>query len=80
MKNTIIGLKELRKNVETYASAVRRGKSFIVMRRSVPLFKISPPDADDAWETVLNFTEFYKEGIPASQLLKKLRVLNGKSR
>ena len=81
MKNSIIGLKELREKANIYISQIERGKSFIVVRRSKPVFKISPPDeGDDIWETVIDFTEYYKNGIPASQLLKKLRSLNGKSR
>lgn len=81
MKNAIIGLKELRENADTFISQIEKGKSFIVVRRSKPIFKIVPPDeTDDAWETVINFTEFYKDGVPAGQLLKKLRFLNGKTR
>ena len=80
MKNAIIGLKELRENTDTFISQVERGKSFIVVRRSKPVFKIAPPDeANELWETVVDFTEFYKNGVPAKQLLKKLRSLNGKS-
>lgn len=80
MKNSIIGLKELRENADTFISQVERGKSFIVVRRSKPVFKIAPPDeADELWETVVDFTEFYKNGVPAKQLLKKLRSLNEKS-
>lgn len=80
MRN-IIGLKELRENADTFISQVKRGKSFMVVRRSKPIFRIVPPDeTDGAWETVVDFTEVYKDGIPARQLLKKLRSLNGKSR
>lgn len=78
---TIIGLKELRENVDAYVSQIERGRSFTVVRRSRPLFRIVPPDEDEGlWETVVDFTKFYKNGIPARDLLKKLRVLNGKSR
>lgn len=77
----IIGLKELRKNVGAYAAEVKKGRSFIVVKRSKPIFKITPPDEGaEMWETVIDFTEFYKDGIPARELLKKLRSLNGKSR
>ena len=77
----IIGLKALRENVEKYASAVKRGESFTVVRRAKPLFRIVPPEEDEAlWETVVDFTKFYKHGIPAMDLLKRLRALNGKSR
>lgn len=78
---TIIGLKQLRENVEKYVAEVNKGKSFTVVKKSRPVFRIVPLDEDDSmWETVIDFTEFYKEGIPASQLLKKLRSLDGKSR
>ncbi|OHA01143.1 MAG: hypothetical protein A3C12_01945 [Candidatus Sungbacteria bacterium RIFCSPHIGHO2_02_FULL_49_20] len=78
---TIIGLKQLRENVEKYVSEVNEGKSFTVMKKSRPVFRIVPPDDDDSmWETVVDFTEFYKEGTPARELLKRLRSLNAKSR
>ncbi len=80
MKN-LIGLKELRENVGQYIAEVKKGKSFVVVRRSRPVFKISPPDEDsELWDTVVDFTEFRKDGIPARNLLKKLRLLNEKSR
>lgn len=81
MKNSIIGLRELRENTDAFISQVGKGKSFIVVRRSRPVFKLVPPDddTDEMWETVVDFTEFYKNGIPVRQLLKKLRILNGKS-
>jgi prevent-host-death family protein len=73
----LVGLKELRENVDTYISEVKKGKSFLVVRRSKPVFKITPPDdSDELWETVVDLTEFYKDGIPARQLLKKIRSLN----
>ena len=79
MKN-LVGLKELRENVDTYISEVKKGKSFIVVRRSKPIFKIAPADeADELWETVIDFTGFYQDGIPARQLLRKLRSLHGRS-
>jgi len=76
----IIGLKELRENVDSYVAQVKKGKSFLVVRRSKPLFKVSPPEETDLWETVADFTQFHEHGIPARQLLKKLRALNGESR
>lgn len=78
---SIIGLKQLRENVGKYVSEVSKGKSFTVVKKSRPVFRIVPPDEDDSmWETVADFTEFYKEGIPARELLKRLRTLNAKSR
>ena len=73
MENIIVGLKELRENMEKYASLVKKGKSFIVVKRSKPLFKISSIDEDDGlWETVIDFTKLRKGGIPAEELLDRL--------
>ena len=68
----IIGLKELRENVSKYAAEVDRGKSFIVMKKSKPLFKISQPENESEWETVVDFTKFSKKGISAKKLLNYL--------
>lgn len=73
MKTQILGLKELRENMQKYAFRVRKGESFIVVKRSKPLFKISSIDEDDGvWETVVDFTKIRKGGIPAEELLARL--------
>jgi len=72
-QNSIIGLKELRENVETYITAVGKGKSFIVVRKSKPVFKISSiNEADDNWEQVIDFTKIKKGGVDIDQLLSRL--------
>lgn len=72
MRN-LIGLKELRENAETFITEVQKGKSFIVVRRSKPIFKISPPDEDDElWEPVINFTRINKKGVLLKALLSRL--------
>lgn len=69
----IIGLKTLRENVEKYASAVRRGESFTVVRKAKPLFRIVPPDEDqELWETVVDFTKIKKGGVPIRGILSRL--------
>ena len=73
MENTIVGLKELRENMEKYASLIKKGRSFIVVKRSRPLFKISSIDEDDGlWKTVIDFTKLRKGGISAEELLDRL--------
>ena len=73
MESTIVGLKELRENMEKYASLIRKGRSFIVVKRSKPLFKISSVDEDDElWEAVIDFTKLRKGGISAEELLSRL--------
>jgi len=73
MKTYILGLKELRENMQKYASLIEKGKSFVVVKKSKPLFKISSLDEDEElWETVVDFTKVRKGGIPAKELLAKL--------
>jgi antitoxin (DNA-binding transcriptional repressor) of toxin-antitoxin stability system len=73
--NNIIGLKDLRENLEKYEKQIQAGQSFIVMKRSKPIFTISPVENDE-WETVIDFTKFRKGGIPASELIERLKNLN----
>ncbi len=76
MENAIVGLRELRGNIDAYASKVKRGGSFIVVRKSKPLFKIVPLDLENQWETMADFTEINKNGVSAKEILKELRKLN----
>ena len=76
MKYSLVGLKELRKNINTYINAVEKGKSFIVVRRSKPVLKISSPQEDEVWERVADFTTIKESGISARDILKALRQLN----
>ena len=77
MKNTIVGLRELRENIDKYISQIEKGDSFTVVRKSKPVFRISPLDIEsDAWETVADFTKIKKDGVSAGDILKELRKLN----
>ncbi|MBI4272312.1 hypothetical protein HY621_00460 [Candidatus Uhrbacteria bacterium] len=71
MKN-IVGLKELRENMDTYASRVRRGESFVVVRKSKPLFSINPVEIEEMWETIIDFSKIKKGGVRIEDILKKL--------
>lgn len=79
MKTHILGLKELRENMQKYASLVEKGKTFIIVKKSKPLFKLVPPDSEEQWEIVADFTEINKNGIPAGEVLRTLRKLNANS-
>ena len=74
-----VGLKELRENMETYIKRVHKGESLTIYRRSEPVFRITPVDADDeeGWETVIDFTEINPNGVPAKDVLKALRKMHG---
>ena len=71
--HSIVGLKELRENIDIYISAVRKGKSFIVVRKSKPVFKISSlQEADELWEEILDLTKIKKGGVAINQILSRL--------
>ncbi len=68
----IIGLKDLRQKMAEYSEKVKKGKSFIVVKRSKPLFKISPIQENEIWESVIDFTKIKKGGIDVNDLLSRL--------
>jgi len=67
----IINLKNLRENIQEYAQEVKRGHSFIVFKKSKPLFKISPIN-ESPWEEVIDFTKIKKGGVDLKELLKRI--------
>ncbi len=74
-ENTIIGLKNLRENMGKYITQIKSGKSFIVVKKSKPIFKLAPLDKwgdEGLWETVVDFTKIHKEGVPLKKVLKYL--------
>lgn len=77
-KNTV-GLKELRENMERYITRVDRGESFTVIRRSEPVFRLTPVDDEDGWEPVIDFTKVNKKGVSASKVLSALKELHGEN-
>ena len=75
LKQNIVGLKDLRLNIEKYIEMVRKGRSFLVVRKSNPVFKMEPVDEwgdDGVWEQVVDFTLIRKEGLPAARVLAAL--------
>lgn len=69
---SLVGLKELRKNVAKYTKQVQSGHSFVVMKHSKPLFKITPLDEEGQWEEVIDFTKIKRGGINIDDLLTRL--------
>lgn len=73
MKNAIIGLRELREHIDTYITQVKRGRSFIVVRRSRPVLKISSPEEEaELWEEAIDFTRIRRGGVAITELLSRL--------
>jgi len=71
-KGEIVGVKELRENLEKYINRVNRGESFTVVRRSKPVFKISPAEEEHLWEPVIDFTKIKRGGVSIQELLSRL--------
>ena len=67
----IINLKELRENMQRYAQKVQSGDSFIVFKRSKPLFRITPIETG-VWEEVVDFTKIKTGGVDLEDLLRRL--------
>lgn len=68
----LIALKDLRLNMDKYAQEVKKGESFVVLKQSKPIFKISPVESDNSWEEVINFTKIKKGGVDIDELLSVL--------
>lgn len=69
---TIIGLKALRESTDRYIAAVKRGRSFVVVRKTKPVFKITPvKDEDATWEAVADFTKIKKGGVRIEEILSR---------
>ena len=80
---SIIGLKELREKTDHFISQVEKGRSFTVVRRSKPIFKLVPVDEwgdEGTWETVVDFTKIRKNGVPVGDVLKALEHIREQDR
>lgn len=75
-KKNIIGLKELREDMDKYIVRVDRGESFTVVRRSKPVFQLAPVDDESEWETVVDFTKIRKGGVPIDEVIARLKRLS----
>ena len=70
--STIIGLKELRQNATQIAERAKNGEHFIVVKRSKPVFIISPPvESSNLAETERWTSEYIKENKDLLDSLSK---------
>jgi len=88
-KDSIIGLKDLRDNVDKYISAVGKGKRFTVFKHSKPVFAIVPPSEVEydineldgrGWKTLVDFTKIKKGGIPIDDVIASIERVHGQDR
>jgi len=70
--NKIVGVKELRQNLDEYIDQISKGGSFTVVRRSKPVFNITPVDYEAGWEEVVDFTKIKKGGVKIEEVLSRL--------
>jgi prevent-host-death family protein len=70
--NTIVSLKELREQFPKYIEAVSKGQSFTVVKRSKPIFQLSPIGDEGDWQTIVDFTTIVDKGIDADKVLAAL--------
>lgn len=67
--NNIIALKEFRLNAQKYIDASAKGHSFIVVKRSRPVFRIEP--VEEQWETIADFSDV--GGVSINKFIKALK-------
>ena len=71
IKTNIVPLKMFRTNTEKYIREIANGSTFVVMRKSRPIFRMVP--VLENWETVIDFTEISPNGVPVDAVLKALK-------
>ncbi|MBN2884755.1 hypothetical protein JXE04_02415 [Patescibacteria group bacterium] len=72
----IIALKDLRLNIDKYVQGVKSRQSFVVVKQSKPIFRISPLEDDGRWEEVTDFTKL-KKGDLTRLDIKRLKGQSG---
>ena len=75
MKNknqNFVGLREFRENTSELLKEIEKGHSFTVLRRSKPLFRVTPLNEDEKWEEVIDFTQIKKGGVDIDDILSRL--------
>lgn len=73
--SNVIGLRNFREETDKYIKEIKKGKSFTVLRKNEPIFKIVPVDVwgdEGVWESVVDFTKIKKGGVSAQKVLDAL--------
>ena len=72
IRDSFVGLRELRENLPSYIKKIDKGEAFIVVKRSRPVFKIGPIADGEDWEPVIDFTKIKKGGVDIDDILTRL--------
>ena len=76
--NNIVPFKEFRLNAEKYINALEKGMSFVVVKRSKPIFRLEP--VGESWETLIDFTDGGKKsGMPIDKFLEHVKNFKKKT-
>ena len=70
--SAIVGVKELRQNLDNYISQIKKGKSLTIGKRSQPVLKISPIDNEEMWEEIIDFTKMKNGGVKIEEILSRI--------
>jgi len=72
----ILSLKDFRTKLTDYTKRVsEKGDSFVVFKKSKPVFMVVPIDHDGEWQTVLNFSEINPKGVTFKDIRKAAKEL-----
>ena len=69
--------------MSTYIKHAEQGKSFTIVRRSRPIFRLIPVDVwgdEGTWETVVDFRKINPRGVPIDDVISSLERLNAQDR
>jgi len=67
----LLTLNELRQKMPLYVKKISQGQSFVVYKKSRPIFNITPVENEE-WEEVVDFTKIKKGGVQIAELLSRL--------
>jgi antitoxin (DNA-binding transcriptional repressor) of toxin-antitoxin stability system len=70
LKEQIVPFKEFRLNAAKYIALLEKGQSFLIMKRSRPIFRLEP--VEEVWETIGDFTTMPNGGVPVKDLIKAM--------
>ena len=70
--SSTVSLKQLREEFPKYIEAIEKGQSFTVIKRSKPIFQISPVADEGEWQTIVDFTSIDSNGVSVDDILAEL--------
>ncbi len=75
MQPNVVGLRELRESMDSYVNRVSKGESFLVLRKSRPVFKMEPVDEwgdEGSWD-MLDLRDKNGNGMPFGEFVEMVK-------